>query len=688
VARFSLQDVKKSIQRRNGELAVSLHFLRPGEAEAEIARCIAYHEKNLGQAQHSFSVDEARAMIGDYRLANCLLASLSHWYSWRGRGWDEVIQERGVHDLHEITSPLQLRLELYTFVNEQYQGFLPAEKRKEALTLFATRYQIQATDLEYLLALDNEDEALLCRATEQAPQPQEVATLYNQWVFEAALFNASSVHFIIDCQAFLAVQPEAESAATSIEKGYPQNEAKKAKSSVQPSNSLQAQRVYTGNPKISNGFGLGTVIKRLCYQARMLGVYYDLSYEQDVTAQGRPTRLHLTLYGPQDVTGVAQQYGQRLARLCRQLLAYNRKSNSKRAMGSAILQAEAKVHFLQRAYHFAMDARLLALLPSQSESVEKATIVQDDLYDSSVEQHIAEAFQGMARSQGVDGWQLEREPEPLLLEKSIMIPDFALTRGKKCIYVEVLGFWTPSYRERKIQKLQQLRERKDLLLIIPQEARQAFAALGTSFPIVYYDQQIGLSELLQVVRMNYDDFAERLTSINVEKVREEVGREGLMTEQECYQHLHSYRRSEVQQAAQSIINERIAFLPGLGLYDREWIEQVRRSCRQWLEEREEERLSDLLSEIRGRWASLQQCEDGILEVLFAQWQEVQIERRSIFEARVRLAGGEDREVDEGEEAEKGNLVESDEKKPLKAKHKVKKKRIEKREETTLQGNLW
>jgi hypothetical protein len=85
---------------------------------------------------------------------------------------------------------------------------------------------------------------------------------------------------------------------------------------------------------------------------------------------------------------------------------------------------------------------------------------------------------------------------------------------------------------------------------------------------------------------------------------------------------------------------------------------------------------------------LQQCEDGILEVLFAQWQEVQIERRSIFEARVRLAGGEDREVDEREEAEKGNLVESDEKKPLKAKHKVKKKRIEKREETTLQGNLW
>jgi len=137
-----------------------------------------------------------------------------------------------------------------------------------------------------------------------------------------------------------------------------------------------------------------------------------------------------------------------------------------------------------------------------------------------------------------------------------------------------------------------------------------------------------------------------------------------------------------------IINERIAFLPGVGLYDREWMEHLRRSCQQWLEEREEERLSDLLSEMRGNWASLQHCEDGILEVLLAQWQDVQIERTSLFEARVRLAGGEEREADEEGETEKVKAGEIDEKRRLKEKHKVKKKRIEKREETTVQENLW
>ena len=77
--RFSLQDVKKSVQRRDGELFVSLHFLRPGELQAEIARLIAYHEGLLGQPRRNFSLDDACSYIGDYRLAHCLIAALSHW---------------------------------------------------------------------------------------------------------------------------------------------------------------------------------------------------------------------------------------------------------------------------------------------------------------------------------------------------------------------------------------------------------------------------------------------------------------------------------------------------------------------------------------------------------------------------------------------------------------------------------
>ena len=59
--RFSLQDVPKRVSRRGGNLSVTLHFLRPGEMRAEIARLIDYFEQLLGQPQRHLSIDDARA---------------------------------------------------------------------------------------------------------------------------------------------------------------------------------------------------------------------------------------------------------------------------------------------------------------------------------------------------------------------------------------------------------------------------------------------------------------------------------------------------------------------------------------------------------------------------------------------------------------------------------------------------
>ncbi len=334
--RFSLQDVKKRVQRRGGELYVGLHFLRPGELRTEIERLIAYHEQLIGQSRRQFSLDDARACIGDYRLAHCLVSTLSAWYYWRQGNWSKVLEQIGseVHSSLEeagITSPVYLRLALFNYVNQHYQGFLDTAIRTEALQGFAASYQLSVPDLEYLLVLDSDEEEILVREASQPPTAQDVATLYNQWAFEAALFNASSVHFLIDCNAFENVQDrEAQPAA-------PQ----------------------------ATGTGAGAVIKRLCYLARLIGVYYDLAYEGSVI--NATPLLRLTLYGPQEMTGAPQQYGMRLARFCRLLLDYGvsqrRRTNdtpgrqqqkygvaSTRLLSSAIVEAEATVHFLQRSY--------------------------------------------------------------------------------------------------------------------------------------------------------------------------------------------------------------------------------------------------------------------------------------------------------------------------------------------------
>ncbi len=604
--RFSLQDVKKSVRGR--DMTVSLHFLRAEELHAEIERLIAYHEHLLGQPQRHFSLDEARACVGDYRLAHCLIATLSNWYRWHVRSWGAVIQQLATPPtLDAISSPVYLRLALYDYVNLHYQGFLGTATRTLALQALAEVYSLEVADLEYLLVMDSEDEAVLVREAPQPPTAQAVAALYNQWTFEAALFNASNVHFVIDCNAFSKVQLEADSLANAT--------------------------VVTG---------AGMVIKRLCYLAHRLGVYYDLTYdERDFSPEARaaPERLHLTLYGPQDVTGAPQQYGMRLARLCRLLLGYAipKHGSTKRGhtLSTAVVEAKATIHFLQRAYNFNMDAHLLQLLPS-STSLEQDTSHDATVFDSSIEQAFSASFVSLASSQGVDGWRLEREPEPLLLASSIFIPDFALTRGQRRIYVEILGFWTPAYRERKIQKLQQLQDRADLLLAIPIEAKDAFTSIAPYFPIVYYDGQLSVTQVLQTLHTHYDDFAERLELIAIPVVRERVLHEGLLPERLCYDVLHCYRRSELSLAAERIVGADILFTPGIGLYAFTWLAQLKASFIAWLGTIHSAALSEVTQEARERWPELSRCEDATIEALLAFWPEIQVRRASIFEAVVEI----------------------------------------------------
>jgi len=628
--RFSLQDVKKQVQRRGSELYVNLHFLQPGERAKELTSLIAYYEQRLGQPRRSFSVDDARACIGDYRLAHCLISSLSAWYQWQQCSWSEVLERLG-GEAHiqltaaDITSPVLLRLALFNHVNDLYQGFLSAAQRTEALQAFAERYHLSVSDLEYLLALDSDEEEILVRTTPTCPRHQDVNGLYNQWAFEAALFTSSQVRFVIDCDAFERASHAEKQSLT----------------------------------QASMGTGIGAVIKRLCFLARKLGVYYDLAYEEP--SSHKAPLLHLTLYGPQEMTGTPQQYGLRLARLCRQLLGYGiaqrqqanvtpiqrKQPTHSQALSRAIVAAEATVHFLQRAYSFAIDNTVLTLLPpvaaipqtqetAGTSTVTTSTHQTSSVFDSSIEQSFAEAFASLENSLAVDGWHLLREPEPLLLERGIFIPDFVLTRDKQRIYVEILGFWTPAYRERKIQKLHQLQHRKDIVLAIPLEAQAAFSSIAAHFPIAWYTNQLSVTELLQVLRNRYDNFAERLTFIDVAAVRKQVESKGLLPERACYELLHCYRRSELPLAATHVTGQNIEFVTGIGLYTIAWMEQLRTSFVEWIDSVRAIGLADVLRESKIRWPQLASCEDATIEAIISLWSEVHIRRTSIFEAVVEI----------------------------------------------------
>jgi predicted nuclease of restriction endonuclease-like RecB superfamily len=160
-------------------------------------------------------------------------------------------------------------------------------------------------------------------------------------------------------------------------------------------------------------------------------------------------------------------------------------------------------------------------------------------YDSSVEESFASQFNALK-----SGWQLKRELEPLSSGRQVVIPDFSLERSGLKIYLEIVGFWTEEYLQRKVDKLSQVKE--TMLLLV--DEKLACEKLGNlkklpQLHIMYYQNKFPLSSILDYLGkafeklknkeinflkelktnfteeiLHYEEFASRL-GISVESVR-------------------------------------------------------------------------------------------------------------------------------------------------------------------------
>src|SRR5258708_22509838 len=83
--RVALRDVKKTVRRRDGVAFVTPYLLRPRERLRELEALVALHEAWIGRARATFPTERAAELVGDYRLARCLVACLGEWYEWRRR---------------------------------------------------------------------------------------------------------------------------------------------------------------------------------------------------------------------------------------------------------------------------------------------------------------------------------------------------------------------------------------------------------------------------------------------------------------------------------------------------------------------------------------------------------------------------------------------------------------------------
>lgn len=534
--RLSLDDLKKAITRRGGQPYLTPYLLRPGELAAPIDSLIGLYDAWLGRPRASFPDDRPAELIGDYRVARSLVACLSEWYEWRSPAWPSVADAAEARALAErgISGPSELRLALYDHVNAVSGGYVSAASRESTLDAFATECGLRRPTLDALLNLDADDRAELVRIADTTPTAWELAARYNQRAVEALLFSSASVEWHIPADA-----------------------------------------------TDGSGGGLGTVVKRICFLARTMGVQYDVAFDQPTATDDVPgydlqlrrvaershpyaltsldslrRPLSVMLYGPQEVMGAPNQYGERLARLCRALLGYRRQRAGTAALSGKGLRGSARVYLHGRPVTFLLDEQLLSLMDataaasSQRQPSPLPGLLEpgDAAFDSSLERMLHDEFTALERAGEAHGWRLEREPEPLLVGETILVPDFAVTRGLKRVYLEIAGYWRPSYRERKVRKLNALRDSVPQVVAAPESGRADFAALDPSIPVLWYGNRVSAASLLALLDRSYDDFVQRLATLDTAQIRAEVQTRGWVAPAEAFALLHCYTRSELAAA--------------------------------------------------------------------------------------------------------------------------------------------
>jgi predicted nuclease of restriction endonuclease-like RecB superfamily len=563
-----LADLRRSYYRSRSGAVVVVPLLLEREMLPRVRRVIEYIESLLGRPRSAFDPDVPARLVGDERLGRCLTAAVLAAYEYRGRTLADVLspERQSALALRRVVSPADLRLALYDYVNERFHGFLPPEQRSTALAEFAAGLGLDPNQLEELLYLDAEEQALLVRAG-PPPTAEEVQRRYNRWAVETLLLHASQIEFTFE-------QPN------------------------------------------------GLAIKQVYFLAKWHGLICDAFRVGD--------RVTVLVQGPFEVFGPRTRHGPALARFALRLLA------GPQAAREHPPDAVATVHLNGRTYEFHLDVQVRRALRGAEEAAE-AAVPYDSTYDSTIEAEFSRAFAGLARRGQSDGWTLVREPDPIISGELVFIPDFALERAGRRVYLEIIGFWTPQYKERKRAKLLLLSQQEpelELALAIDEALAVEFADLP--YPIVPFRRRLAATAVLRLLREHFDRPHERLAAARARfaELRARVAQGGRISEAEATALLGLVAATELRELQAELEQEDIRLVPGAGLVSTAYLARFAEAVAQVLEGRPE---GVTLSELRAALPGEFGIQDSELEALLAACPQFGVSYASLFDAVVRPA---------------------------------------------------
>jgi hypothetical protein len=218
--------------------------------------------------------------------------------------------------------------------------------------------------------------------------------------------------------------------------------------------------------------------KNIFREVKRLGLIYSAERAGDGAG------YKITLDGPLSLFKMTERYGTSIAKLLPQIVASD----------SWSVRAEILARNRGRVYVFETDSKELnGLITNVKGAVgdhDEQTLPKP--YDSTVEERFAKSFLSYN-----SGWVLRREPEPLIAGTHVLIPDFSLEKYGAKVYVEMVGFWTSEYLERKISKLNSIAGVDMIIAVDESLACSKLERLKSKALVVYYKKDVPVKPIIE-----------------------------------------------------------------------------------------------------------------------------------------------------------------------------------------------
>jgi predicted nuclease of restriction endonuclease-like RecB superfamily len=256
--------------------------------------------------------------------------------------------------------------------------------------------------------------------------------------------------------------------------------------------------------KINSIKSVGFLWKDLLRSIKRMGLMYWLEINSETIDNGK-SNIVCIVEGAMNILKLTEKYGSSIAKLVPLIIKasdWNIKANILRVSGSGN-KVVYNFEFSDQSYPDMISSRILKEIQDNQHNLinlkrrlkekrDRILVENDEVisknnqflnnkllffddankpsYDSNIERIFAQKFELFNT-----GWAIEREPEPLLTKfKTAFILDFILSKYKCKVLVEIVGFWTIEYLERKLEKILHVIENYDnedfyMILIINQE---------------------------------------------------------------------------------------------------------------------------------------------------------------------------------------------------------------------------